>query len=476
MASQIVGKEFLTTATSGNFLAIQSGNNAQPYFYVEAIVSGATSVLADSYTSTNWLIDGGLIDRERPILPGERSSIFSADVTIKLDNSTRRFSPDVTGSVFFGQDYLESPVNYWAGFVRISGTAILLQRGAFVLEDLRLDSRETVAYFRLRDKFKRALDNEIGIAASGTAVELFFTGSLNSKTIIEGLLITGTSGLLTAGDLDIQTSLVGFNNISLAQQTVAQALALVSEASDGFMYTSRDGKITFRDNQPIFGTATTDFSISESNWAMNIFWEQTKDDRLKRVSVDFASGTSLFVVAESNQTANAKSISNDAIQGTGDAIALSTRILDRFSGQVTKLEIPSVYAPSLEIGNKISITSSGLGLNAKRFDLYKIQEEPTQGKMRLFLVNEDRVTGKWGFLSHQTGFTTAGETHSAVFAGSGATESGGWQAGWAFIAQTSGAETTAGFDTDGDNDGLIESGVTSSGAGGTGIEVGFMLF
>src|SRR3990167_4295082 len=292
MASQIVGKEFLTTATSGNFLAIQSGNNAQPYFYVEAIVSGATSVLADSYTSTNWLIDGGLIDRERPILPGERSSIFSSDVTIKADNSTRRFSPDVTGSEFFGNDYLESPVNYWAGFVNTSGTASLLQRGGFVLEDLRLDSRGTVVHMRLRDKFKRALDTEIGISVSGTAEEVMFTGQQNAKNIIESLLITGTSGLLTAGDLDIQTALVGFNNISFSNQKVIEVLASISEASDGFMYTSRDGKVTFRDNAPIFGTATASFSINESNYAVNIFWEQTRDDRLKRVVLNYTSGTS----------------------------------------------------------------------------------------------------------------------------------------------------------------------------------------
>src|SRR3990167_10399737 len=121
MPVPIVGKEFLTTSTSGNFLNLQTGN-AAPYFYIEAIISGVTSVIGQSYTSTNWIIDGGVIDRERPILPGERSSIFSADVTVKADNSTRRFSPDVTGSQFFGQDYLESPVNYWAGFVNTSGT------------------------------------------------------------------------------------------------------------------------------------------------------------------------------------------------------------------------------------------------------------------------------------------------------------------------------------------------------------------
>ena len=468
--------EFLTTANA-EFLNMQSGN-VRPYFYVEMLVSGVTSVLGNSYGQgalgpvDNWLIDGGIIDRERPILPGERSNIFSADVTIKCDNSTQRFSPDVTGSVFYNNDYLESPVNYWCGF--ISGTtAVLIQRGAFVLEDLRLDSRGTSAYMRLRDKFKRPLSVTIGRDVSGTATELMFTGQLNVKTVIESLLITGAG--LTAGDIDIQTALVGLNNISFSEQSIAQALSLVSEAADGYMYSSRNGRVTFRDNVPIFGTATVGFTATESNSLINLFWEQTKDDRLSEIIVDFQSGADASVVAISSQTANSKLISNDAIQSTADAIALATRMLDRFSGQVTRIEFPSVYLPSVEIGDKISVYSTAVGLLGKRFDLYKIQEEPTEGTMRLFLINEDRSTGKWAFFSHQTGAAGAGE-HSAVFAGSGASQSGGWAAGWGFFSRETGTAVNPGFDLDGDNDNILESGVTSSGTGGTGIEVPFMFY
>lgn len=467
-------KEFLGTATSGNFIEYQTGN-ARPYVYVEALISGVTSVIADSYTSTNWLIDGGTLDRERPILPGERSNIFSADVTLKVDNSIQRFSPDVTGSIFFGQEWLESPVNYYAGFIAISGTALLLQRGAFVLEDLRLDSRQNFAYMRLRDKLKRPLDIEVGIAASGTASETLFTGTNNGKTIMESLLITGTSGLITGGDLDIQTAETSFNNISFSNQNIAQVLSTVAEACDGYIFSNREGKILFRNNLPIFGTAITDFTITEANYAKNVFWEQTKDDRVNRVVVNFASGTQAAVVVESTQTANSKVISNDAIQWTGDALALASRTLDRFSGQITRLEVPAVYAPSLEIGHKIAIYSTSIGLIGKRFELYKIQEEVTDGTMRLFLVNEDRVTGKWGFLSYNSGSAPAGD-HSALFAGSGASQSGAWQAGWYFISRDTGTAANPGFDAEGNSNNAINSGVTSSGAGGTGIEVPFMVF
>ena len=91
---------FLNSATT-DYLEDQSGNS-QPYFYLEAIISGKTAVFGKSYTSTNWLMDGGTLDRERPAFPGDKSKLISADVTVKVDNSTRYFSPEVTGSVFFG--------------------------------------------------------------------------------------------------------------------------------------------------------------------------------------------------------------------------------------------------------------------------------------------------------------------------------------------------------------------------------------
>lgn len=471
-------KQFLTTSTV-EYLNLQSGN-AAPYFYIEAIVSGVTSVIGDSYTSTNYLIDGGVIDREKPILPGDRSRIFSSDVTLKVDNSTQRFSPFVTGSQFYDNDYLESTFNYWAGFINVSATALLLQRGSFILSNLKLDSRQSVAYMLLRDKFKRPLDAVIGAQseASGTAIPFTITGTVDGSTALQSLFISGA--FLTAGDFSLQTAAISFNNLSFNEQTVAQAASLVAEASDGYIFTSKEGILTFKSNAPIFGTApAANLTIRESDYAMNIFMEETKDDLLNEVTVSFLSGVSASItVGSGGISGRSIALSNDVIQSTADAVAIGTRILDRFSGQVTKLEIDSIWAPSLELGNIIAVHSTSLGFVGKNFEIYKMEEEPTFGTMRIYLVDADRYTGKWGFFSHATGDAGAGE-HSAVFAGSGAGQSGSWKAGFAFFAQTSGAETTAGFDTDGNNNAVIESGAVGSGAGaasGTGIEVPFMFY
>ena len=464
-----MAKQFLSTASS-EFLELQTGK-AQPLFYIEAIISGVTSVLGDSYTSTNWIIDGGTIDREKPVFPGDRSNIFASDVTIKLDNSTKRFSPKVTGSEFFGNEYINSRVNYYGGFVNTSGTGLFLQRGQFLLDNIKLDSRNNYAFLRLRDKFKKTLETQIGIGTdtSGTAIQFVITGIQDGASAIQSLLITGAG--LTAGDTSIVTAGQSFNNLSLSEQSVAEAVSLVAEASDGFIFTNRHGLLEFVSNAPVFGTAPTpDFTIRESNWAINTIWEQNSDDRVAKVEVEFRSGQEASVVSDNGNTATTIIVSNDAINDTGDAVAIASRIRDRFSGQVTRLEIPSIWAPSIDIGNIISVHATSLGLVSASFEVYKIQEEMTRGTMRLFLINEDRVTGKWAFFSHQTGAAAAGE-HSAVFAGSGASQSGAWQAGWGFFA----GETT-GFDADGDVDGVMESGVTSSGAGGTGIEVAFQFY
>ena len=48
--------KFLASATS-EFSDLESGV-ARPYFYVEAIISGITSVVGQSYITSNWLLVG----------------------------------------------------------------------------------------------------------------------------------------------------------------------------------------------------------------------------------------------------------------------------------------------------------------------------------------------------------------------------------------------------------------------------------
>jgi hypothetical protein len=462
-----VDKEFLASATT-EFLNLQSGN-ATPFFYIEAIVSGVTAVLGNSFTSTNYVIDGGTIDRQRPMFPGERSRIFSSDVTIKLSNSDQQFSPLVTGSTFYDNDYLESTVNYYAGFTNISGTALLLQRGSFLLENLKIDGKASVAYLRLRDKFKRALDKDIGYDTSGTAVGLTFTGAHNGKAIMESLLITGAG--LTAGDVNIQTAGSSFLDTSFNAQAIAPLLAKIVEACDGYMYTDRKGVVQFVSNEPVWGSSSSaDFTATESGQIRKTLWEQRRSDRLNKVTINFGSGTEEAVVSEdASVTAYTENIDNDVIEDTGDAIAIASRLRDRYSGQVTRLELKNIWLPSLEIGNILEVHSNNPGVSAANYQVYRIQEEPTRGLMTLSL-SDPVNTGKFGFLSHETGAAGAGE-HSAVFAGSGATESGGWQEEWAFFS----VEAT-GFDDDGDNNNAIDTGVSSSGAGGSGIEMHFAMY
>jgi len=464
--------QFLSSATS-TFLNLQSGN-ASPFFYIEAIISGTTSIIGTSFTSTNWLIDGGTIDREKPALPGDRSNIFSSDVTLKIDNSTKRFSPKESTSVFFNNDYLDSPINYYAGFINISGTAMLVQRGSFFLDTIRIDSRQNIAYFHLRDKFRKALDVQIGgNDPSGTAIQFVATGILPGNLVLQSLLLTGAG--LTSTDLNLQTASISFNNISFSTQSVAQAASLISEASDGYLYTSRKGLLTFNSNAPAFGSGTATFSINNSGHFQNIFFEETKGDRLNKVTVEFGSGTSIAVVDElTGNTSSSIIISNDSIQGTAEAQSIASRTRDRFSGQASKVEIISIWLPSLDIDDRLSITDNNLSLSANVFRIYKIQEEPTNGTMTIFAISErgnrSNEDNKFGFISDPSAANPSG----GIFTG-GAGELNGWQAGWAFVARDNTAINPY-FDQDGDNNNVLNTGVTSSGAGGTGIEVPFVCY
>ena len=466
-------KAFLNSATT-EFLENQSGN-ARPFYYLEAILSGQTSVLGVSYTSTNWLMDAGTIDREKPAFPGDKSKLISADVTIKVDDSTRYFSPEVTGSVFNTNKYFEAPFNFYAGFINTSGTCLMVKRSAFLLEQLKIDTRKNITSLRLRDYFKKALRTEIGRDVSGTANPLVYTGSWRTSDVMENLLIDHAG--LTANDLDIQTSFADVKDLSLEEMTVAEAVVDLAEASDGFVYTSRNGKVKFVSYVPVWGTSTTaNFEVREERNYENAKWGQDVDDVLSKVTVIFSSGSesASLVIQSTEQTANSKKIENEMIQSTADAVAIASRWLGRFSGQTTTIEMPACWMPSIDLGDTIDVWNFVAGETGTTFQVYRIREEVTKGKMRIEYVTDRSEPGKW---MNACFFSDASATQcGTVFTGGTLTsgtawEGDGWQAEWGFFGRDEVTATNPGFDADGDGDHTIDSGYAASGAGSTGIEV-----
>jgi len=252
----------------------------------------------------------------------------------------------------------------------------------------------------LRDRFKVALSRKLGFAPSGTAEALLFTGVQTAGQILNSLLLGSGAGL-TASDISIGDALESYEDLSLEKQTYAEACSLIAESADGYMFNSRKGILTFRTNTPIFGTATAVvMTLGEDNFAKNIFWEQALRNRLSRVDMEFASGTDVsLAIVSPNQTAQSLTISNDNIENTSDAISIGSRTLDRFSAQVTTLEIPGIWLPSLDIGDKIGINSDNVFLTGARFDICAIREQPTRGTMRIDVIRERDDVGKFGFFS-----------------------------------------------------------------------------
>ena len=90
--------------------------------------------------------------------------------------------------------------------------------------------------------------------------------------------------------------------------------------------------------------------------------------------------------------------------------------------------------------------------------------------MTIFAITErgtkNKEDNKFFFWSDPSAVNPSG----GLFTG-GVGETNGWQSHWLFWA----AENT-GFDADGNVNNAINTGVTSSGAGGTGIEVPFLWY
>ena len=90
--------------------------------------------------------------------------------------------------------------------------------------------------------------------------------------------------------------------------------------------------------------------------------------------------------------------------------------------------------------------------------------------MNIFAITErgtkSKTDNKFAFFSDASAANPSG----GLFTG-GAGETNGWQSHWGFFAAV-----TTGFDADGDANGAVNTAVTSSGAGGTGIEVPFLFY
>ena len=134
--------EYLTTATQV-FIDLQSGM-ARPYWEINYTLSATASTtsgtLGQAFDTANDIISVGTIDKEKSVTISGTDKIYAGDITIQLSNREKRYSPLNPDGILYNKDYINAPINVWAGFYNVSGTALVLQQGSFRLDKLRIDS------------------------------------------------------------------------------------------------------------------------------------------------------------------------------------------------------------------------------------------------------------------------------------------------------------------------------------------------
>lgn len=467
--------EYITTATV-SFLSLQSGF-ARPYWEVGITVSGestTTSATLGQAYGTNDIISMGTIDRAKPIEISGLSRIIAGNLTLTLNNASDIYSPMATASIFTdaagsARDYMHSKINVWAGFIQDSGTALVMQRGSFLLTQLRIDSSNRQAYLTSEDAAKIPLQESVGLPeASGTATVWTPPSGISTKSIMTELL---SAVGLSASQYSIASG-IDMPSYSIEEKNVANALAEIAQANDGFVYTNGQGKVTFELNAPIFGGQATDLALNEHTNIMKSRYSINVKNLVNNVIINYGSGSDNFRGASDATVTKGRtqSITNEAIDRASIAASLSSKLLSKYSKNRPFLELDNIWLPSIEIGDVVSFTDENTHSTGVSYEVYRVREDISKLKTKLYCIDltYDDIKGanrqKWAFLSD----------NSAVACGTVFTDS--WHSGFAFLSYDTTTATNPGFDAEGNNDDVITTAYAASGAGTTGIERPFLAY
>ena len=460
--------KYLTSATAV-FLNLQSGL-ARPYWEANITVSGAATTisgtLGQAYAVNNDIVSMGMIDRERPARANDLSDIYKGDLTIALQNTRGTYSPLATASIFTDAggsalNYMHSIINVWGGFTNLSGTAYVVQRGSFLLTKISIDSKNQLVHLTCEDALKRVLNQYVGLPGlSGTST----TWTPPSGTRTEQILTELLSGVGLTANQYVIASGYDFPYYKLQNEGVPEAISVLAQASDGYVFTDGRGRVQFKRYAPswagIAGGGSV-LNLKDSGTTIDLKYSIDVKNLIKKVQVKFGSGTTQSRSVEdiTVDRGNVLIINNETIDRPSLANALADRTLGQYKENRAFLEIDNVWLPSLEIGDSVDIYDTNTYMTGIPYQIYKIQEDIINCKSKIYAVTDLNRGQKWWFCS------TSGEVNSGgVFTNS-------WHSGFAFAS----LENT-GFDNDGDDDNVIDTGLSVSGAGATGIELPFLMY
>jgi len=464
---QQVNYESSATAT---FLNLQSGL-ARPYWEANITISGVgttySGTLGQAYQANNDVISMGVIDRRKPVKASDLSDVYKGDITLVMNNNCGTYSPLNTAGIFTendgtARDYLDSIINIWAGFEDVSGTAYTIQRGSFLLRKLRIDGEKRIAYLQCEDAAKKALDRYIGLPdLSGTASTWTSTPKTGTDAIMADML---SAVGLTANQWDLISG-ANYSGYVVEEERVADALGKLAQRSDGYIYTNGKGQIVFTSNEATGGIGSTaELNLKDSDRILKSRYEVDTRNLVKKVQVDYLSGH-IQSRASSATVPKGKDIiiQNDAINLNSIAYAVSQRVLGQFSVDRYFYQLDNVWLPSLEIGESIDIWDTNTFHTAKTYQIYRIREDIINYKSTIYAISDPLEYRKWAVVS------------ASDVANCGTDFTAHWSSGFGFIAYETTTAVNPAFDLEGNNNNVINTGFSASGAGGTGIELPFYI-
>jgi hypothetical protein len=430
----------------------------------------ASGVLGQFGQTNNDIISFGTIDRERSITISGTDKIIAGDLTLKLLNDDMRYSPNYASSIFYDKDWVNATVKIWCGFDQPSGTALVVPKGTFSLEDLTLDGKKGTAELRCKDKLGYALSKYIGMPyMSGTANARLWTGTTSSKTIITDLL----SGLgLTAGDYDI-TQGVNFTNLTVSGQTYGTTLAKVAQASEGFLYVDNVGKVRFKQYFSNYFSPRYVWDLSTDENIIKSKLTISNQNLMNVVGINYGATLGDYNSSESTATVpkGRTFVTDNAVMQTrAQAQAFTTRNLVSYNENRSFLELDNLWMPAVELGDYLRVTDENIAMSGSQgntyFEIYKIRDDPSRLKQTIYGI-DTRAGQKFGMLSD-----TGADVSSVVYTGA-------WTTGFCFLGYNSSTAAYPGFDA-GTGESAVHSGannnvINNSGLPNDTIEEPFIL-
>jgi len=379
----------------------QNSNPNRPYTYVTITVG------TDIYDITDYILASPLIDRQKEILPEYVSNIRATDAIFSVSNNTKYFSPLNTSSIFYGKNYWGSKIDVYTGFYTSDTDIIAVNQLTVYLDELSIESNAATAKLICIGTSIKLKNSKVGeLNTDGTSNPKVYNGTWTFKAIAEDLLYTYAE--IYSENYEVADININFTDLSFDNMSVDTALNTLCQAASCELFEGRDGKITIKSFEPIFGKYSIGSNLSDELNILGGTINFSDQNLIYKITVTGDTGVYAEDSVALNLTGRTIEITNAFVQNNSDAADIVSKYITRYGTAPLLIELDVDFMPVLDVGDVVYVTEEQSDLENEEFEVYRLTLDVENFKGRVYLM-QSYYTGKYIFFADSSinNFTNA---------------------------------------------------------------------